>query len=72
MVKKRGKSKTNTSSKAANKAKSAKKSKVPRPAKVEEPKLYTDALKDLEILSEERKVEQKVVEVEKKEEEEGT
>ncbi len=69
MAKKRGKLKAKASSKKhVKRAKAPKKSKAAKPAKVEGPKSYEDALKDLEIFSEEKKVEHKVGEVEKKEE----
>ena len=65
MAKKRGKSK-------ASSKKSLKKVKAPKTAKnkaVEKPKPLKDALKELEILAEEKKVEHKVENIEKKEEE---
>mgnify|MGYP001593119112 CR=1 FL=1 len=70
MAKKRGKSKAKSSAKHSKKVKSsaAKKPDVSAQQK-ESPKPLKDALHDLEILAEEKKVEHKVEDVEKKEEE---
>jgi len=68
MAKKRGKSKARSGAKRSRKVKAAKKSNVSVQQK-ESPKPFNQALHDLEILAEEKKVERKVEDVEKKEEE---
>lgn len=71
MAKKRGKPKAKSTSKKAKKAKAPKREAKPearKEAKAEAPKPMKEALHELEILAEEKKVEAKVDGIEKKEE----
>ena len=68
MAKKRGKSTSKAISKKTRIIKAAKKIPRIKDEKPEQPKQFKDALKELEILAEEKKVEHKVEDVEKKEE----
>lgn len=68
MAKKRGKSKSKAISKKTKILKASRKTPTIKDEKLEQPKQFKDALKELEILAEEKKVEHKVEDVEKKEE----